>query len=185
MFDSATEYNWISKTVADRLKLVIVNMPSEQYTTFSGVTFQSSEVADIVWSAGVGEGAHGSRQSRFRISNSPMDVDIVFGKDFIDLIFSEPNVASMFLNSELVGDKEASKSSPQDLTDLTNYEDYLRRNLPQFVRSALEARINNEIQPIEEGLRDQILDVIEEAQNQAFLAYRAQAEAKDNPPPLT
>jgi hypothetical protein len=182
MFDSATEYNWISKTVADRLKLVIVNVPSEQYTTFSGVTFQSSEVADIVWSAGVRKGAHGSRQSRFRISNPPMDVDIVFGRDLIDLIFSEPNVASMFL--ELVGDKEASKS-PQDLTDLSNYEDYLRRNLPQFVRSALEARINNEIQPIEEGLRDQILDVIEEAQNQAFLAYRAQAEAKDNPPPLT
>jgi hypothetical protein len=41
------------------------------------------------------------------------------------------------------------------------------------VRCALETAVNSEAEPLEEGLRAQIVDLVEEAQNRAFSAYRA------------
>jgi hypothetical protein len=72
-----------------------------------------------------------------------------------------------------VRDIEESTTVSPPLTDITNYEDYLRRVLPRLVRNALETQVDNGIQPIEERLRGQILDVIEQSQNRAFLEYRA------------
>lgn len=56
--------------------------------------------------------------------------------------------------------------------------------LPRFVRSALETQVSNEIQPIEERLRGQILDVIKEAQNRAFQEYRGMMEESHSMDPL-
>jgi hypothetical protein len=86
-----------------------------------------------------------------------------------------------------VRDNEEKRPRSRDLTELGNYDAFLRRTIPRFVRSALETRVNNEIQPIEERLRGQILDVIVQAQKQASLEYRAMidtnhgAEALDDP----
>ncbi len=48
--------------------------------------------------------------------------------------------------------------------------------LPRLVRSALETEVNNDIQPIEDRLRGQIMEVIEQAQNRAFQEYRGMME---------
>jgi hypothetical protein len=74
---------------------------------------------------------------------------------------------------EPVQDREDNMSQYPDPVVLTDYEAYLRRVLPRFVRSDLEIAVDTEIQPIEEQLRARILQVIEEAQNRAFLSYRA------------
>jgi hypothetical protein len=76
-----------------------------------------------------------------------------------------------------VRDNEENRPPSVDLTNLTNYEDFLRRHLPHFVRSALETAVNNDIQPMEERLRSQILNIIEQAQNRAFSTYRAMADS--------
>jgi hypothetical protein len=55
--------------------------------------------------------------------------------------------------------------------------------LPGFVRSALETELNNEMQPIEERLRGQLLEVIEQAQNRAFHEYRAMMDTNHRPEP--
>jgi hypothetical protein len=68
-----------------------------------------------------------------------------------------------------VRDHEDEEPQHPDPITLTDYEAYLRRVLPQFVRSDLEMVVNTEIQPIEEQLRSRIFQVIEEAQNRAFL----------------
>jgi hypothetical protein len=67
---------------------------------------------------------------------------------------------------------DASSQSP-DSREVANYEEYLRREVPRFVRTALETAVNNEVEPIEERLRAQIMTLIEEAQNRAFSSYRA------------
>lgn len=59
-----------------------------------------------------------------------------------------------------------------DSVNLAYYEAYLRRVLPGFVRNALEAAVNNELQPIETQLQRRMMDIIQEAQNQAFTSFR-------------
>jgi hypothetical protein len=82
-----------------------------------------------------------------------------------------------------VRDNEGNRPLSQNLMSLTNYEDFLRRHLPHFVRSALDTAVNGEIQPIEERLRGQILDVIEQAQNRAFSTYRAMFDSTQGAEP--
>ncbi len=64
--------------------------------------------------------------------------------------------------------------SPQSLESiiLADYEAYLRRFLPVFVRNALEATANSELQDIGPQLQGRMIEIIEEAQDQAFLNFR-------------
>jgi hypothetical protein len=59
-----------------------------------------------------------------------------------------------------------------DSVNIAHYEGYLRRVLPEFVRNALEAAVNDELQPIETQLRRRMMDIIQEAQNQTFMSFR-------------
>lgn len=68
---------------------------------------------------------------------------------------------------------EKSLRSDSDDRALENYETYVRHQLPGFFRSAIEAAVNQEIQPIEERLRSQLLDIIQGAQERVFQNYRA------------
>jgi hypothetical protein len=61
--------------------------------------------------------------------------------------------------------------------ELANYNEYLRRVTPQYVRSALEAVVNSEIQPLEERLRELLPGLIVEAQGRAFSSYQAMTSA--------
>jgi hypothetical protein len=81
---TCTKDIWISTYGADTLEPDIVTVPSQKHTMLSMVPLNSSEVADIVWSAdGTNEATHKSRQSRLRIHNLPMNVDVIFGNDLI------------------------------------------------------------------------------------------------------
>lgn len=57
--------------------------------------------------------------------------------------------------------------------ELEDYERYVRLELPRVFRSALEAAVNNAIQPTEELLRPQLLSLIRDAQDEVFSQYRA------------
>lgn len=77
-------------------------------------------------------------------------------------------------------DNEDSGPHSLDLADLSSYEQFLRHSLPRLVRSALEMEINNDIQPIEERLREQLPDLVEHALSRAFLEYRTMADSNQN-----
>ena len=81
-------------------------------------------------------------------------------------------------------DNHESEPHSPDLTDLSNYEQFLRQSLPRLVRSALEREINNGIQPLEERLREQLPDLVENALSRAFSEYRAKANSNQNEHPL-
>ena len=58
-------------------------------------------------------------------------------------------------------------------TELSNYEEYSRQELPRVFRGALEAAVNEQAQPIEDGLRNQLVNMIQECQNYVFTTYRS------------
>ena len=59
---------------------------------------------------------------------------------------------------------------------LADYEEYCRRELPQVFRAALEEIVQNESQPIEESIRNQLMNIIRDCQDRVFLRYRLTAE---------
>jgi hypothetical protein len=84
-----------------------------------------------------------------------------------------PSASDKVLDFEPIRDYEENANIMPHHRDLANYEDFLRRETPRFFNAALEDAVTREIHPIEERLRRQILDLIREAQNQAFLSWRA------------
>lgn len=60
-----------------------------------------------------------------------------------------------------------------DCRELANYEEYSRRELPHFFRSALEAAVNDEAQPIEERLKSRLVEMIRDCQDRVFSTYRS------------
>jgi hypothetical protein len=57
--------------------------------------------------------------------------------------------------------------------ELASYEEYSRRELPRFFRSALEAAIADEAQPLEERLRSRLVGMIQDCQDRVFSAYKS------------
>ncbi|KAH8595472.1 hypothetical protein B0O99DRAFT_156810 [Bisporella sp. PMI_857] len=66
-----------------------------------------------------------------------------------------------------------------DSREIGRIEDYLRLQVPQYVRSALESAVDSEMQPIDERLRAQLMDMVEEAQNRAFSDYHAVLNSRE------
>ncbi len=80
------------------------------------------------------------------------------------------------LDFDPVRDNEDSRPFSPETSDLSKYEQFLYHNLPRLVRSALETEVNNEIQPIEERLREQLPNLVEHALSRAFLQYHAMVD---------
>ena len=81
-------------------------------------------------------------------------------------------------------DNEESEQHSPDLRDLSSYAQFLQHCLPRLVRSALETEINNDIQPIEERLKEKLPDLVEHALSRAFIEYRAITDGTQNGYPL-
>lgn len=64
-----------------------------------------------------------------------------------------------------------------DSRQLAYYEDYCRRELPRTVRAALEEIVHNESQPIEESIRNQLINIIRDCQDRVFSNYRSSSAA--------
>jgi len=69
-----------------------------------------------------------------------------------------------------------------DSEELTSYEEYSRRELPRLFQSALEAAIADEVQPIEERLRSQLVGMIQDCQDRLFSTYRARRSTDELTP---
>lgn len=54
-------------------------------------------------------------------------------------------------------------------SDITRYEEFLRRELPRRVRGELEVRIEHELGPVEESLKHQLVDIVRDMQRKHLL----------------
>lgn len=79
---------------------------------------------------------------------------------------------------EPIRDGEDSLDALSSPRDFTNYETYLRRELPRTFNAVLERVVATEINPIDERLRGKLEDMIQEAQEQTFATWRALQSSK-------
>ncbi|KKY37605.1 hypothetical protein UCDDA912_g02360 [Diaporthe ampelina] len=68
------------------------------------------------------------------------------------------------------GEVGGSPASPA--SDLARYEEFLRRELPRRVRGELELRIDQELTPVEERLKRQLVDIVRDMQQRLFADFR-------------
>jgi hypothetical protein len=68
-----------------------------------------------------------------------------------------------------------------DSQELTDYEEYCRRELPRVFRASLEEVVTNSTQPLEEQLRSQLMDLIRDAQDRVFASYRSSSTTTGTP----
>jgi len=61
---------------------------------------------------------------------------------------------------------------PSDSTELEEYEEYCRRELPCVVRAAVEGIVSRETQPIENRLISEMESIILNAQHQVYASFR-------------
>jgi hypothetical protein len=69
------------------------------------------------------------------------------------------------------GINPASTDSSGD--ELTRYEQFLRRELPNRVRQQLEVRIEERFNPLEETLRTELVEIVRDMQLQLFEIYKS------------
>ena len=62
-----------------------------------------------------------------------------------------------------------------DSRQLADYEEYSRRELPRIFRATLEEIIQTQSQPIEESIRNQLTNIIQDCQDRVFAGYRSSA----------
>jgi hypothetical protein len=79
--------------------------------------------------------------------------------------------------------QEDAALSPDSL-ELAHYEEYCRRELPRDFRAALEEVVRNESQPIEESIRNQLTNIIQDCQDRVFSRYRSSSAAAATWTPL-
>lgn len=87
------------------------------------------------------------------------------------LIF--PNEIAPSPYFEPIRDQHDDKPHAGASEELARYEEYLRNELPQCFRRALEAAVDNEIRCVGDHLRSQILTLLDTAQKEAFDNYHA------------
>lgn len=63
-------------------------------------------------------------------------------------------------------------SPPAHESDIARYEEFLRRELPRRVRGELEVRIEQELSPVEESLKRQLVDIVRDMQQSLFADFR-------------
>jgi len=69
-------------------------------------------------------------------------------------------------------DNDEEPRSP-DSRELTRYEGFLRRELPRYFRNVLETAVQGEVRSIEERLRGDLMNLLDQARNHALSDYRA------------
>ncbi|KAI1150095.1 hypothetical protein F4825DRAFT_24582 [Nemania diffusa] len=77
----------------------------------------------------------------------------------------ESNIPSPYYEFQTLSDP----GHPRDL--MTEYEEYLQRELPPGVLEQLKIRIEQEFEPVEEELREQIVDIARDMQLELFRSF--------------
>ncbi|KAF7537478.1 hypothetical protein G7054_g3650 [Neopestalotiopsis clavispora] len=65
------------------------------------------------------------------------------------------------------------RDSGHPVDPMTEYENFLRHEMPDRVRHQLELRIEEALNPLEETLRGQIVDIVRDVQLELFQSFRA------------
>lgn len=60
-----------------------------------------------------------------------------------------------------------------DSTELEEYEEYCRRELPRVVRAAIEGIVSHETYPLEERIISQLESILRNAQHQVYSSYQS------------
>lgn len=63
-----------------------------------------------------------------------------------------------------------------DSRQLTRYEGFLRRELPRYLRNVLETAVHGEVRSTEEHLREDLMNLLDQARNHALSNYRATSD---------
>jgi hypothetical protein len=88
-------------------------------------------------------------------------------RDIYKILFPNSEVPSPYFEAV----QEEGPSSP-DSRELSNYEDYIRRELPRLVRSNIESVVRRETQPLEAALISNLVSIIQDCQDRVFRSYR-------------
>ncbi|KAI1323872.1 hypothetical protein F5Y16DRAFT_382503 [Xylariaceae sp. FL0255] len=70
-------------------------------------------------------------------------------------------------------------STDRPVDPMTEYEEYLERELPHRVRQQLEARIDQVLDPVEETMRGQLVDIVRDVQLDLFRLWRSSVRLPD------
>jgi hypothetical protein len=62
------------------------------------------------------------------------------------------------------------------VADSIRFEEHLRREVPRIFRILLDTEVGNELQSIEERLKSRLLELLQEAQNQAATTYHSSSQ---------
>ncbi|KAF2736281.1 hypothetical protein EJ04DRAFT_551355 [Polyplosphaeria fusca] len=65
--------------------------------------------------------------------------------------------------------------APQGETNITRFHEFSRLELPRLVRRTLETVVEEEAQPLEDKLKDRLVDIVKECQTQLFSMFREDA----------
>ena len=63
------------------------------------------------------------------------------------------------------------RGDTEPLDELSRYEQYLRRELPPAVRRELELALDRNLEPLEERLKAQLIEIVRDLQLQLFQSY--------------
>lgn len=67
--------------------------------------------------------------------------------------------------------------------NIARFQEFSRLELPRLVRRTLEVAVEKEAQPLEERLKDQLVDIVRECQSQLIAMFQATAETLPAHPP--
>ncbi|KAH6675858.1 putative resistance to glucose repression protein 1 [Halenospora varia] len=138
------------------------------YRLDAHLTVASSEICEVqVGSPPAGITPAIERKLRSRKKSHPNQTDEERWKDIYRLLFPNIEVPSPYFD----GVQEDVPSSP-DTRELSNYEEYIRRELPRLVRSNIEEVVRRETQPLEAALIGSLVGIIQDCQDRVFRAYR-------------
>jgi hypothetical protein len=76
---------------------------------------------------------------------------------------------------------EGRRSLSPASAQFTRYEEFLSRELPLRVRSHLEAAVDRALEPLEEGLLNQLVEIVQTAQRELFQSFQAQRLTQREP----
>ncbi|KAH8742297.1 hypothetical protein BGZ57DRAFT_741393, partial [Hyaloscypha finlandica] len=110
------------------------------------------------------------KQIRCRKKPNPGQTEHEKWEQIYRILFPGEDVPDPYF--EPVLDHDAGRPQSPDSVNISQYEAYLRRILPQYVRNALEEAVNSEIQPIEAQIQRRMMEIIQDAQNRAFMSFR-------------
>jgi hypothetical protein len=65
---------------------------------------------------------------------------------------------------------------PGRSTNIARFQEFSRLELPRLVRRTLEVAVEREAQPLEERLKDQLVDIVRECQSQLFSMFQGSGQ---------